>query len=50
LVVDVNSLSNGLQVISGFISEEKTAEKKNGKGSYRKGNLPPVPPGSPILP
>jgi len=28
LVVDVNSLSNGLQVISGFISGEKTAEKE----------------------
>jgi len=36
LVVDVISVSNGLQVISGFIFGRKNGRKKNRKGGYRK--------------
>jgi hypothetical protein len=42
----LNSLSNGLQVISGFIFRRRN----NRKGSYKKGILPPVTLGSPIFP
>jgi hypothetical protein len=40
LVVDVNSVSNGLQVISGFIFRKKTAEKRMEKGATERAIYP----------
>jgi len=51
LVVDVNSVWNGLQVISGFVFRRRNGRKKNRNGSHRKSVfLPPVTPGITILP
>jgi len=50
LVVDVNSVSNGLQVIYGFIFRRKNSRKRTEKGATETVFLPPVTPGSPILP
>jgi len=50
LVVDVNSVWNELQVISGYILGEGKAEKRMEKGATERVFLPPVTPGSIILP
>jgi len=42
LVVDINPLSNGLQVISEFIFRRKNGRKKNKKGVTEEILSPPV--------
>jgi hypothetical protein len=50
LVVDVNSVWNGLQVISGFSFMRKEHQKRTKKGVTVEVFLPPITPGSTILP